>query len=422
MPENFRATVTLADAMRLGGPLSFNLMVKPAGSACNMNCAYCYYLGKAAMYGGREPRMDMEMLRRVVREYIEACDVDEVQFDWHGGEPLLLGLDFYRRAVEFEGMYACGKTVHNTIQTNGTLLDGEWAEFFGENGFLVGVSVDGPQDIHDSYRTLRGGGSSFRRVMEGISLLEGAGVQFNTLTAVSRASEGRGAEVYRFLKSIGSHYMQFLPVVEHVVLPEGPGGRNHPRIVAPGEPRSVRADWSVGDEAFGEFLCGVFDCWVVGDVGEYFVGQFDAALANWCGVPPGICAYSPTCGGNCVLEHGGDLYPCDHFVYPAYRLGNIARAGLREMMLSPARASFGIAKRNTLPRACRECRWLFACNGECPKHRFDTTEDGEAGLSSLCRGYRMFYSHAAPYMDYMRDLLLRDLPPSDVMPWARSRM
>ena len=397
--QEFEKTMTLNDAVRITGLVSFNIMLKPAGSRCNLSCSYCYYLDKADIYGGREPVMTEQMLETLVREYIRANDVPEVTFNWHGGEPLILGMDFYRKALSFEKKYGEGKKINNTIQTNGILLDDAWAHFFRENDFLVGISIDGPREIHDRYRKDRGGAPTFDKVMRGIGLLRDTGVEFNTMSTVNKASEGKGLEVYRFLKSLGTRFFQFMPVVEHV---------KDGRIVDPREEGAEIAPWSVGAEAFGQFLCDIFDEWFRGDVGRYFVGQFDAALASWCGVPPGICVFSDTCGGNAVLEHNGDLYPCDHFVYPAYRLGNIAEKSIREMMGSEAQIRFGIGKRTSLPSDCRKCRWLFACHGECPKHRFDRTEKGETGLNSLCGGYRLFFSHIAPYMEFMkRDLLSR---------------
>ena len=395
--SSFEKTLTLNDAVRLGGPASFNIMIKPAGSLCNLNCKYCYYLDKADIYGGREPVMSEAMLETVVREYIAANDVAEVTFNWHGGEPLVLGQDFYRKAMALEEKYADGKKIHNTIQTNGVLLNAEWADFFREKGFLVGISIDGPREIHDRYRKDKGGAPTFEKVMHGIELLRTAGVEFNTMSTVNKASEGHGAEVYRFLKTLGTRYFQFMPVVEHV---------KDGRIADPSEEGAKIAPWSISDIAFGHFLCDIFDEWFHGDVGRYFVGQFDAALACWCGVPPGICVFSETCGGNAILEHNGDLYPCDHFVYPKYRLGNISETPIREMMASDAQVRFGINKRNTLPSACRKCQWFFACHGECPKHRFTRTEKGETGLNSLCGGYKIFFSHISPYMDFMKRQLM----------------
>ena len=415
--------MTFMDAIRMTGPMAFNIMIKPAGSLCNLDCNYCYYLDKAEIYGGKEPVMTLEMLETCIREYIAANDVQEVMFNWHGGEPLVLGLDFYRKAVALEQKYAGDKIIRNTIQTNGTLLTQEWASFFRDNDFLVGISVDGPQDIHDKYRKDKGGAPTFDKVMRGVSLLYRNNVQYNTMTTVNHASEGRGLEVYEFLKSIGSRYMQFMPVVEHVKYPEGKNGKPlkyaRPHIVDPSEEGASIAPWSVGSMAFGKFMCEIFDSWVLADVGRYFVNLFDAALARWCGVMPGTCAYAETCGGNSVIEHNGDVYPCDHFVYPQYRLGNILENDLRTMMTSQEQVRFGISKRNSLPGRCVRCRYRFACNGECPKHRFNVTESGQTGLNALCDGYFMFYSHVEPYMDKMKELLDSQQAPAGVMPWAR---
>lgn len=425
MAHPFQNMLLLEDAVRLTGPVSFNIMLKPAGSLCNLDCHYCYYLDKADLYGGREPRMTEAMLETVVREYIAANDVPEVLFNWHGGEPLVLGLDFYRKALEFQRKYADGKAVRNTLQTNGTLLTREWADFFRDNGFLLGISLDGPQDIHDKFRKDKGGVPTFDRVMRGLRLLRDRGVEFNTMSTVNKASEGRGLEVYQFLKAVGSRYMQFMPVVEHVKYPADASGkirRNaRPYIVDPATEGAQLAGWSVSALAFGKFMCDIFDEWVRNDVGTYYVNLFDATLANWCGLRPGTCAYDRTCGGNSVIEHNGDLYPCDHFVYPQYLLGNIRDRSIREMMESPQQARFGIDKRNALPTKCFRCKYLTICNGECPKHRFNRTEAGETGLNALCAGYYKFYDHAAPYMDKMRDLLAQEQPPALVMPWARSR-
>ncbi len=423
--NEFSKTLTLTDAMRLGGPAAFNIMLKPAGSLCNLDCNYCYYLDKADIYGGREPRMTEEMLEEVVREYIAANDVPEVTFNWHGGEPLVLGIDFYKKAIEFEQKYAGGKIIHNTIQTNGTLLNREWTSLFRKHNFLVGISIDGPQDIHDRYRKDKGRNPTFDKVIRGIGLLYSAGVEFNTMSTVNKASEGRGLEVYQFLKSIGSHYMQFMPVLEHVKYPLDKNGKPvkgaRPFIVDPHESGAQIAPWSVSDVGFGKFMCDIFDYWVRNDVGRYYVNQFDATLANWYGVQPGTCVYAETCGGNSVIEHNGDLYPCDHFVYPKYLLGNITEKSISDMMSSDLQVKFGIDKRNSLPSKCRRCEWLFTCHGECPKHRFNSTEAGETGLNALCTGYKMFYSHVAPYMDFMKDLLNEEKAPAGVIPWARMR-
>ena len=417
MPHPFQDMLLLEDAVRITGPAAFNIMLKPAGSLCNLDCQYCYYLDKTEIYGGREPRMTGEMLETVIREYIAANDVPEVTFNWHGGEPLILGLDFYRKAIELEKKYAGDKTVHNTIQTNGTLLNAQWADFFRDNDFLVGISLDGPKDIHDKYRRDKGGAPTFDRVLRGLQYLRDHDVQFNTLSTVNKVSEGRGQEVYLFLKSVGSRYMQFMPVVEHVMYHKAA----RPFIVDPATDGARLASWSVSSQGFGKFMCDIFDYWVRNDVGQYYVGLFDATLANWCGVPPGTCVYGRTCGGNAVIEHNGDLYPCDHFVYPKYLLGNIRTQSIHSMMESTAQVRFGIDKRNSLPSKCFRCKYLFACNGECPKHRFNRTENGDTGLNALCEGYYKFYDHVAPYMEIMKELLENEQPPAYIIPWARMR-
>ena len=404
-------SIPLEDAARLTGPSAFNIMLKPAGSLCNLGCAYCYYLDKSALYGGKEPRMSLEVLEKVVKAYIEANDVPEVQFVWHGGEPLVMGLDFFRKAVDFQRRYARDKRIFNSLQTNGTLLTPEWARFFRENNFLVGLSIDGPRGIHDRYRLDQGGQPSFDRVMRGLHMLQDAGSEFNTLTTVSRAGEGCGREVYQFLKDTGSHYMQFLPVVEYVRLQ---GRKGRPVIVEPKADGATPAFWSVSPLSFGQFMCDVFDQWVRSDVGEYYVQLFDSTLAAWCGQKEGVCVFGKTCQGNAVIEHNGDLYACDHFVYPRYRLGNVLQTPLRELMSSPAVADFAYRKWTTLPRRCQQCPYLPACNGECPQHR-----DPKTGVNVLCEGYRAFFEHVAPAMDKMRALLLQGRAPAEIMQFPR---
>ncbi len=400
-------SIPLEDAARLSGRLAFNILFKPAGSLCNLGCDYCYYLDKDRLYGGREPRMSLEVLESVTRAYIEANDVPEVQFVWHGGEPLVIGLDFYRKAVDFQKKYADGKTIHNSIQTNGTLLSPDWAGFFRDNGFLVGLSLDGPESVHDQYRRDRGGKPTFARVMEGLRMLREHGVEFNTLTTVSKAGEGRGAEVYRFLKDAGSRYMQFLPVVEFVKDRDG-GGR--PLISDPSDEGVRPAEWCVSATGFGRFMTDVFDEWVRSDVGEYYVQLFDSALSAWCGLREGVCVIGRTCSGNAVVEHNGDLYVCDHFVYPEYRVGNVLETPIRTLMETETVKRFAYRKWTSLPRECRQCAWLPACNGECPQHR--RADDGK---NVLCEGYKLFFSHAAPYMDHMRKLLSEGRAPAEII-------
>lgn len=406
MHMDHKDTLTLQDAVRITGPQAFNIMIKPVGSLCNLRCRYCYYLDKADIYGGKEPRMTYEMLETFIREYIAANDVPEVLFNWHGGEPLLMGLDFYRKAIQLQKKYASGKRIRNALQTNATLVTAEWAAFFRENGFLIGVSLDGPKDVHDCYRAGKGGGSTSERVVKGIAELYKAGVDYNIMATVNRKSEGRGLEIYQFLKGAGTRFIQFMPVLEHV---------KDGRIVSPDEEGSQIAPWSVSAEGFGRFLCDIFDYWVRHDVGSVFINQFDSTLAMWCGEQPGTCTFAQTCGGNSVIEHNGDLYPCDHFVYEDYRIGNVLETDLRTLMASEKQIRFGIDKRNGLPKKCVTCRWYFACHGECPKHRFNRTDSGEPGLNALCDGYNMFFSHVAPYMERMKQLLSEGRPPADIM-------
>lgn len=412
MGHPYKDTIYLEEALRQSeGPSAFNLMIKPAGSLCNLDCHYCYYLDKAEIYHGRQPRMSEQMLETLTRQYMESNDVPEVTFNWHGGEPLVMGLDFYRKAMEFQRKFADGKIIHNTLQTNGTLVTPEWADFFRANDFLIGISIDGPADIHDKFRKDKGGRPTFEKVMHSVSLLRQRGVQFNTMTTVNKASESRGAEVYRFLKSIGSRYMQFMPVVEHVMYPVDSQGRvlkkARPYIVSPETPGAYLARWSVSSQGFGKFMCDIFDEWWKGDVGRYFVNLFDATLAGYCGVQPGSCAYATTCGCNLVVEHNGDVYPCDHFVYPEYFSGNIETEHLRQIATSDRQRRFGLNKRNALPSKCIACRYGHLCHGECPKHRFSQTDNGDTGLSALCSGYYMFFEHTSSRMLQMRDAILK---------------
>jgi uncharacterized protein len=350
--------------------------------------------------------MSEQMLEHFIKEYIAANDVPDVFFNWHGGEPLLAGLDFYKKAIILQRKYGEGKKIHNTLQTNATLITREWAEFFRANGFLIGVSLDGPQKVHDAYRGGKGGASVFERVRRGMFELYRAGVQYNVMTTVNKQSEGKALEIYQFLKSAGTRFIQFMPVVEHV---------KNGLIVSPDTSGARLAPWSVTAVGFGKFLCDIFDYWIRHDVGKVFVNQFDAALACWCGVQPGLCAMAETCGGNSVIEHNGDLYPCDHFVYNDYKIGNVLQTDLRTLMNSSKQVKFGIDKRSGLPQKCFRCRWFFACHGECPKHRFNTTDKGETGLNALCEGYEMFFSHIAPYMEEMKKLLMSGRPASGVM-------
>lgn len=391
------STIPLEEAARVSGPMAFTIMLKPAGSLCNMGCTYCYYLDKVQLYGGREPRMSLPVLEQVTRAYIEANDVSQVQFVWHGGEPLVMGLPFFTKAMEYQKRYAGGKKILNSIQTNGLLVNQEWARFFRKNDFLVGLSLDGPRDIHDRYRLDRGGQPSFDRVMDALKCLTDHQVSLNTLSAVSRASEGHGREVYAFLKEAGVHYMQFLPVVEFV---RAQGKKARPEIVEPKAPGATPSSWSVSAEAFGDFMCDVFDQWISRDVGQYYVQLFDSTLAAWCGRRDGVCVFGKSCFGNAVIEHNGDLFACDHFVYPSYKIGNVLETPIRELMETPQVKQFAYRKCAGLPLRCRRCPYLPACNGECPQHR-----DAVTGVNRLCEGYRHFFRHVTPYMNQMRALL-----------------
>jgi uncharacterized protein len=392
-------------------------MVKPLGSLCNLDCVYCYYIDKSeTVYSRKQPVMSHEVLEEYIRQYIQANDIPEITFVWHGGEPLMAGLDYYRKAIEIQKKHAGNKTIINTIQTNGTLVNADWCRFFSENRFLVGVSIDGPRSIHDAYRVNRAGDPSFSKVIDAINLMVQHRVEYNTLSVVNNLSEGRGAEIYRFLKSLGSRFMQFLPVLEYVTIPEK---NERPNIVKPGTPGSVVAPWSVSAPGYGRFLTDIFDEWVVEDVGTCFVQTFDMTLAQWVGAKPGMCVYSETCGDALVVEHNGDVFSCDHFVYPEFKLGNILTSDLRELYQSPKQFEFGINKRNRLPRYCLRCKYYFACRGECPKHRFIKTEYGEDNLNALCEGFKHYYAHVGPYMDEMKRLLLLRKAPALVMEWAR---
>ena len=388
-------------AKKLAEPQAFNTLVKPVGSACNLRCDYCYYLGKAELYGGCEPVMDDELLELYIRQYIEAVQVPVVTFCWHGGEPLLAGLDFFRKAVALQEKYRGDKQIENTLQTNGLLVTDEWCRFFHDHHFLVGLSLDGPADLHDAYRRDRGGHPTFSRVLHAAQLMSIGGVDFNILCTVNARSAGRGAEVYRFLRVL-TPFLQFLPVVEY--------SDSAGHIVPPGTEGSSPTPYSTTAPAFGQFLCDVYDEWVHTDVGRIYVQLFDVTLAQWCGQPATLCALGESCGDSLVVEHNGDVYVCDHFVYPSCRLGNLRETPLAELYRQPERFRFGAAKFATLPRLCRRCRWLFLCHGECPKHRF-----GDGGLSSLCKGYKQFYSHTAADMQTMRSLLERQFPPAMIM-------
>lgn len=391
------------------------VMTKAAGSSCNLACEYCYYLEKNNLYKDIQPDkrfiMSDQLLERFIDMYIQSQTTPQVQFCWHGGESLMRPLSFYKRVVELQQKYAAGHIIDNTIQTNGTLLNDEWCRFFKDNNWLVGVSIDGPQEFHDEYRRNKMGAPSFRKVMQGINLLKKHGVEWNAMAVVNDFNADYPLDFYHFFKEIECRYIQFAPIVERI-LPRKDGRHLASPMDANGAPL---ADFSVSPEQWGNFLCTIFDEWVRHDVGQYFIQLFDATLANWIGEQPGVCTMARTCGHAGVMEYNGDIYSCDHFVFPEYKLGNIRTSTLVEMMYSPRQQQFGNDKFDRLPDQCRRCKYLFACNGECPKNRFAVTADGQPGLNYLCAGYHRFFEHVAPYMDYMANELKNHRSPASVM-------
>lgn len=387
------------------------VMLKPAGSLCNLRCKYCYYLEKGSLYKEhRSMMMTDEMLERFVKEYIEAQTMQDVLFSWHGGETLMRPISFYEQALRLQRRYARGRRIDNSIQTNGTMLTDEWCRFFKANNFLVGVSIDGPQHFHDAYRKTVRGGATFDKVMRGIDLLNKHGVEWNALAVVNNVNVCRPLDFYHFFKAINCRYIQFTPIVERKM--ERADGLS----LAPGmQTGGELMDFSVTAEQWGDFLCAIFDEWIRHDVGEYFIQLFDATLANWVGVQPGLCTMAKECGHAGVMEFNGDVYSCDHFVFPEHRLGNIKEATLTQMMYSDKQQEFAKMKQRMLPRQCRECLYEFACHGECPKNRFINDEYGNPGLNYLCKGYHRFFEHVAPYMDFMKRELMAGRPPANVM-------
>lgn len=396
---------TYEDIIKRNERRGFTSMVKPVGSLCNMRCKYCYYLDKAALYGGVEPKMDDKLLESYIKANIEGNNSPVLNFAWHGGEPLLAGKEFFKKAVALQRKYANGKTVENSIQTNGLLIDDEWCSIFRDNNFLVGVSIDGPEHIHDAHRVDAGGQPTFMRVMKGIEKLYRNRVEYNTLTTVNIHSEGCGAEVYKFLRQI-SVFMQFLPVAE--LLCDG-------KIQSPEGEKADIAPWSITAKGFGEFMCDIFDIWIKSDVGSRYVQLFDATLALMVGVQPSVCSLCETCGSGLTVEHNGDVYCCDHFVYPEYKIGNIHTDSLAELAYSDRQFEFGVAKRALLPRECRHCKYYRLCHGECPKHRFINDNTGEYGKNYLCEGYKLFYSHTEREMGQMKELILAGKPAALIM-------
>ncbi len=401
-----------------GSPLNFHVMAKPSGAICNLECRYCFYLEKESLFQpGTRFRMSEEVLEAYVRQQFESQRGPEVVFAWQGGEPTLMGIEFFERAVSLQRQYAPGRKVANAFQTNGILLDEAWGVFLRRENFLVGLSLDGPAPLHDCHRVDKGGKPTFDRVMQGLDILKKHGVEFNTLTVVHRQNVRHPLEVYRFLQGSGSKFLQFIPLVERD--PEGKeAGSRRLSSVAPADPELDEVtvtEGSVPAEDYGQFLVTIFDEWVRKDVGRTFVQLFDVALGVWLGLPAGLCLFRPTCGDGVALEHNGDVFSCDHFVYPEYRIGNLLNTHLGDLVRGPRQRAFGEAKAATLPAYCRRCDVRFACHGECPKNRFLRTPDGEPGLNYLCAAYQRFFRHIHPAMNTMAALIHHRRPPSEIM-------
>jgi uncharacterized protein len=389
------------------------VMLKPIGAKCNLACDYCYYLEKAHLYeNAAQQNLSDELLEEFIKQYIGSQTMQDVLFTWHGGEPLMRTIDFYKRAIKLQQRYANGRNINNCIQTNGTLLTDEWCEFFRREGWLVGISIDGPQEFHDEYRRNRNGLPSFHKVMKGIQLLNKHGVEWNAMAVVNDYNAQYPLEFYHFFKNIGCRYLQFTPIVERIV-PHADG--RHLAHIHNTEQNIPLTEFSVTPEQWGHFLCTIFDEWVRHDVGEMFVQIFDATLCNWVGHPPGLCTMGESCGHAAVMEFNGDVYSCDHFVFPEFKLGNIRNNTLTQMLYSQQQNEFGAMKKNKLPKQCKACEYGFACHGECPKNRFAISKDGEPGLNYLCKGYHQFFTHVAPYMDFMKHELAAGRPPANVM-------
>ncbi|MCK9204230.1 MAG: anaerobic sulfatase-maturation protein [Bacteroidales bacterium] len=401
--------------------IPFSMMVKPMGSTCNLNCTYCYYLEKEKLYPANPHQWSMseELLETYIAQTIYCSREPVVLFAWHGGEPILRGMDFFRKVIQLQKKHGEGRVIENSLQTNGTTLTDDWCGFFSDHHFLIGISIDGPEDCHDHYRVYKNGQGSFLKCMKGLELLVKHKVEYNTLSVVNDYTAKYPMEVYRFLKSIGSHYLQFLPVVEWIDPAAQPGElRIQP---ANSKKAATVTDWTVDPVDYGDFLVRIFDEWVCKDVGDYFVLTFDCVLANWMRVPPPVCVSAETCGNAGVVEYNGDVYACDHFVFPEYKLGNIHEKSLPTLMEAPFQLRFGQNKRDTLPGFCLKCEFLDLCNGECPKNRIVNTPGGEPGLNYLCPGFKKFYKHTETYFDFMANELQNKRPPSNVKKWASAR-
>ena len=385
-------------------PQYFHLLAKPTGATCNLDCKYCYFLSKEMLYPGSRFRMADDLLEEYIKQMIESQRVPEVSIAWQGGEPTLMGLDFFKRSIELEKKYRKpGMTIYNTMQTNGTLLNEDWCQFFKENNFLIGLSIDGTKDLHDFYRVDKGGHGTFDKVIKAASLLQQFEVDFNVLTTVNAHNAEHPLEIYHFFRDeLKIKYIQFIPIVE----------RDNQTGFQEGNSVTER---SVTAKQWGHFLTTIFDEWVRRDVGEVFVQMFDAALASWYGEPTGLCIFSEKCGKALAMEHNGDVYCCDHYVEPKYKLGNILETHMADLVASDQQLKFGNDKLDLLPKYCLGCEVRFACHGECPKNRFIETPDGEPGLNYLCEGYKSFFKHIDAPMKFMAQQLKFNLAPSDIV-------
>lgn len=398
-------------------PQGIHVVAKPIGPACNLNCEYCFYLEKQALFGaGENYRMTDAVLSAFIKSYIVSQPTPVVEFVWQGGEPTLLGIDFFKRVIELQRPFLKQKTISNSLQTNGTLLTDEWCLFLKRHGFMVGISLDGPKEVHDRYRRDRAGNGIFDKVMQGLRLLQKHKVEYNVLACVARETALRPLEVYRFFREEGIEFIQFAPVVERLAAARENGLRlASPAALDRQEENRQVTPWSIIPEDYGDFLIAVYEEWVRNDVGKIFVMNFEWALNAWIGNPSPVCIHAKQCGRSLVIEHNGDVYACDHCVYPQYKLGNIMTGGLPAMVDKSLQSGFGISKETALPRWCRECEVLVACQGGCPKHRFAKTCDNEPGLQYLCEGYNKFFLHIRKYVRAMTQLLENGLPASYVM-------
>lgn len=402
-----------------GGPQGIHVVAKPIGPLCNLNCEYCFYLEKQALFGPDENyRMSDDVLSAFITNYVKSQPTPVVEFVWQGGEPTLLGIDFFKKVVDLQKQFSGAKTITNSLQTNGTLLDDDWCRFLKKHNFMVGISLDGPKEIHDRYRRDRKGAGTFDKVMRGLRLLQKHKVEYNVLACVARETARRPLDVYHFFKKEGVEFIQFSPIVERVT-DEG-SAQLGLRLAGPAaldkvEERNEVTPWSVIPEEYGDFLIDIYEEWVRHDVGTVFVMNFEWVLNAWIGNPSPVCVYAKTCGRSVVIEHNGDVYACDHCVYPGYRLGNIRTDRLSGMVERSLQSGFGVKKEAVLPGWCKECEVLAACHGGCPKHRFEKTYYDEPGLQYLCPGYKKFFMHIRKYLRVMATLLEHGLPASRVM-------